>query len=125
MTTITESFTSSIKLVINVINSYQIVNFFFLQETDEAIELANQVLNVKPESYEAYYARAKARLDLKLFENALADVREALRLAPPQNSEVRKVLTYLRDEINNKMSAPARMSNYHRDFAISVDTLHE
>lgn len=83
------------------------------------------MLSTKPESYEAYYARAKARLDLKLYENALADVREALRLAPAQSSEVRRVLTYLRDEISNKMGAPARMSNYHRDFAISVDTLHE
>ncbi|KAF5280679.1 hypothetical protein FQA39_LY05327 [Lamprigera yunnana] len=96
-----------------------------MNEIDEAIELANQVLVLKPESYEAYYARAKARLDLKLFESALSDIKEALRLAPTQNVEVRKVLSYLRDEISTKMSTPARMSNYHRDFAISVDTLHE
>ncbi|KAK4881567.1 hypothetical protein RN001_004886 [Aquatica leii] len=96
-----------------------------MNEINEAIELANQVLTLKPESYEAYYARAKARLDLKMYDNALSDVKEALRLAPAQSVEVRKVLNYLRDEINMKIGTPARMSNFHRDFAISVDTLHE
>lgn len=96
-----------------------------VQEPDDAIELANQVLSMKSESYEAYYARAKARLDLKLYESALIDVRESLRLAPPQSVEVRKVLTYLKDEIVSKMGSSSRMSSFHRDFAISVDTLHE
>ncbi|KYB28479.1 Protein TANC2-like Protein [Tribolium castaneum] len=96
-----------------------------LNETEEAMELANEVLIMNPDSYEAYYSRAKAKLDLKLYENALADMREALRLAPAQNVEVRKVLAHLRDEIANKMASPSgRMSN-HRDLAMSVDTLHE
>lgn len=79
---------------------------------------------MKPDSYEAYYARAKADLDLKLYERAQADIREALQLAPMQNVEVRKVLTYLRDEIAAKMSVTSRMTN-HRDLAVSVDMLHE
>ncbi|KRT83725.1 Ankyrin repeat-containing protein, partial [Oryctes borbonicus] len=95
-----------------------------LNEPEEAIELANQVLNVKPESYEAFYARAKAKLDLKRYEPALLDVKESLRLSPPQNVEVRKVLAYLLDEISSKISPNSRM-NHHRDLAISVDTLHE
>lgn len=93
-----------------------------LQEVEDAIDLANQVLEMKPDSYEAYYARAKASLDLKLYEHAQADIREALQLAPAQNVEVRKVLTYLRDEISIKMTS--RMTN-HRDLAVSVDMLHE
>lgn len=80
---------------------------------------------MKPDSYEAFYARAKANLDLKLLEYAQADVREALRLAHPQNVEVRKVLAYLRDEIANKMSGPTSRITNHRDLAVSVDTLHE
>jgi tetratricopeptide (TPR) repeat protein len=95
------------------------------QETEDAVDLANDVLAMNPDSYEAYYSRAKANLDLKVYENALTDMREALRLAPAQNVEVRKVLAHLRDEITNKMASPAgRMSN-HRDLAMSVDTLHE
>lgn len=78
------------------------------------------------DSYEAYYSRAKANLDLKLYEHALCDLREALRLAPAQNAEVRKILAHLRDEITNKMSStPIGRITSHRDLAISVDTLHE
>lgn len=81
---------------------------------------------MKPDSCEAYYARAKANLDLKLYDYAQLDVMEALKLTPPQNAEVRKVLTNLRDEIANKMSsAPSSRITSHRDLAISVDTLHE
>lgn len=96
------------------------------QETEEAVELANQVLRLKPESYEAYYARAKARLDLMLYENAAVDVNEALRLSSPQNIEVRKVLNYLKDDVCSKLTNPqtARLSKY-RDCAISVDALHQ
>lgn len=82
-------------------------------------------MNMKPDSYEAHYARAKAKLDLKMYDSALSDVREALKLTPVQNTEVRKVLAYLRDEITNKMSSPAVKMMNHRDLAISVDTLHE
>ncbi|KAK9710641.1 Ankyrin repeats (3 copies) [Popillia japonica] len=95
-----------------------------LNEPEEAIELANQVLIMKPESYEAYYARAKAQLDLKHYDQALLDVKESLKLSPSQNVEVRKVLAYLMDEISSKISPSSRM-NHHRDLAISVDTLHE
>lgn len=79
---------------------------------------------MKPESYEAYYARAKAQLDLKHYDQALLDVKESLKLSPSQNVEVRKVLAYLMDEISSKISPSSRM-NHHRDLAISVDTLHE
>lgn len=46
------------------------LNCFFcvlsLQEPDDAEELATQVLKQKPDCYEAYYARAKSRVDLRL-----------------------------------------------------------
>lgn len=79
---------------------------------------------MKPESYEAYYARAKAKLDLKHYESAFLDVKEAQKRAPAQNTEVKKVLSFLHEEITNKLSSTNRISN-HRDLAISVDTLHE
>lgn len=78
---------------------------------------------MKPESYEAYYARAKAKIDLRIYESALHDVREAQLRAPPQGNEA-KILSYLQEEINNKMSSSSRLSN-HRDFKVSVDVLHE
>ncbi|CAH1389527.1 unnamed protein product [Nezara viridula] len=65
----------------------------------EAIELATQVLKQKPDCYEAYYARAKARIDLRNYEEAEKDIQEALLLLPPQNKDIRKILLSLRDEI--------------------------
>lgn len=82
------------------------------------------MLSLKPTSYEAYYARAKAKLDLRLFESAQSDVREAIKMAPAQSLEVRKVLAFLRDEIANKMTSPSR-NFVSREFAVSVDALHE
>ncbi|CAH2009763.1 unnamed protein product [Acanthoscelides obtectus] len=95
-----------------------------LNETQEAIDLANRVIDLKPESYEAYYARAKARLDLDLLEGALQDVKEAQRRAPPQGSEM-KILNYLHDEIASKMTSSSGLGCNRRDFAVSVDALHE
>lgn len=96
---------------------------FWLQEPEEAIELANEALAMKPDSYEAYYALAKAKLDLDEFECALRDVQEAQKLSPSQNVEVKKVLAFLQEEIVNKMSPGNRL--LHRNHAISVDTLHQ
>lgn len=93
---------------------------------EEAIDLANQVLTLKPDSYEAYYARAKAYLDLKKYESAQTDIKSALRLAPAQNAEVRKVLAYLHNDLANKTSVtPSSMTSVHRDLAVSVDMLHQ
>lgn len=36
-----------------------------LQEVNESIEFAEKVLKLKPTSFEAYYARAKALKDLR------------------------------------------------------------
>ncbi|KAF7285187.1 hypothetical protein GWI33_011724 [Rhynchophorus ferrugineus] len=95
-----------------------------LNEPEDAIDLANEALAMKPESYEAHYALAKARLDLGDFELALRDTKEAQKFAPPQNAEVRKVLAYLQEEIVNKMS-PVNRILANRNFAVSVDTLHQ
>ncbi|XP_017783609.1 PREDICTED: protein TANC2 isoform X2 [Nicrophorus vespilloides] len=96
-----------------------------LKEYEESIELANEALKMKSDSYEAHYARAKARLDLGLNEQALGDVCEALRLVSPQNGEVRKVLLHLREDISSSMSTNKNRIMNNKDFAISVDTLHE
>lgn len=93
------------------------------QETEDAIELANKVIEMKPESYEAYYARAKANIDLRKFESALHDVKEAQLRAPPQGNEA-KILNYLKEEITSKICSANRLAN-HRDFKVSVDVLHE
>ncbi|XP_011330924.1 protein TANC2 isoform X1 [Ooceraea biroi] len=99
-----------------------------MNECAEAIELADEALSVRPVSYEAFYARAKARVDLGLLEDALSDVQEALRHASAHNKQDRKVLVTLRDEIVSRIDG-AGTSKEHDDcrsrLRASVDTLTE
>lgn len=76
---------------------------FFFQESKEAIELADQALDIRSSSYEAFYARARGLLDAGLFEDAASDIQEALRLAPLENRQDRHVLTSLRNEILSRL----------------------
>ncbi len=48
----------------------------------EAEKFATEVLSSNPTSHEALWARAKAKNDRGLFQDALVDLREALNLAP-------------------------------------------
>ncbi|XP_076242234.1 zinc-RING finger and ankyrin repeat domain-containing protein rolling pebbles [Calliopsis andreniformis] len=101
-----------------------------MNECAEAIELADEALKVRPVSYEAFYARAKARVDSGLLEDALSDVQEALQIAPPQNRQDRRVLVALRDEIISRLDGVGT-SKGSNDCTIrsrlraSVDTLTE
>ncbi|XP_033222043.1 protein TANC2 isoform X3 [Belonocnema kinseyi] len=74
-----------------------------MNEYEESIELADEALKTRPVSYEAYYARAKARLDVGLIDEALADAQEALHIIPLHNRQDRRVLTSLRDEIISRL----------------------
>lgn len=98
------------------------------QECAEAIELANEALSVRPVSYEAFYARAKARVDLGLLEDALSDVQEALQHASAHNKQDRKVLVTLRDEIVARIDGAGTSKELHdcrSRLRASVDTLTE
>ncbi|XP_048506587.1 protein TANC2 isoform X2 [Athalia rosae] len=99
-----------------------------MNEVQEAIELASEVLKTKPDSYEAFYARAKANVDARHFEDALSDVKEALHIAPPHNREVRRVLSTLKDEIcsrNDGAGSSRDKPDNGFGFHVSMDTLTE
>ncbi|XP_020294791.1 protein TANC2 isoform X2 [Pseudomyrmex gracilis] len=103
-----------------------------MNECIEAIELANEALLVRPMSYEAFYARAKAQVDLGLLENALSNVQEALQNAPAQNKQDRRVLAILKEEIVSRINGAGTSREYGDDCSIarsrlraSVDTLTE
>jgi len=70
-----------------------------LGEMNESVKIATDVLLLKPDSYEALYVRAKARRHLGHFEEALADLNEALRLAPAgRDVMVSKVLLKAKED---------------------------
>uniref|UniRef100_A0A3Q1H464 Tetratricopeptide repeat, ankyrin repeat and coiled-coil containing 1 n=1 Tax=Acanthochromis polyacanthus TaxID=80966 RepID=A0A3Q1H464_9TELE len=62
-----------------------------------AEEFATKALELKPKSYEAYYARARAKRSSRQFTAALADLHEAAKLCP-NNREIRRLLARVEDE---------------------------
>lgn len=68
-----------------------------LQDYTTAIDLATKVLEIRPKSFEGFYARARARRDNKQFESALEDLKQAVFLVP-NNAELQRLLLRLRSE---------------------------
>ncbi|XP_052421505.1 protein TANC1 isoform X1 [Carassius gibelio] len=62
-----------------------------------AEEFATKALELKPKSYEAYYARARAKRSSRQFSAALADLHEATKLCP-NNREICRLLARVEDE---------------------------
>ncbi|XP_028991606.1 protein TANC1 isoform X2 [Betta splendens] len=62
-----------------------------------AEEFATKALELKPKSYEAYYARARAKRSSRQFAAALADLHEAAKLCP-NNREIRRLLVRVEEE---------------------------
>ncbi|XP_074948763.1 protein TANC1 isoform X3 [Phalacrocorax aristotelis] len=62
-----------------------------------AEEFATKALDLKPKSYEAYYARARAKRSSRKLLAALADLREATQLCP-SNQEIKRLLARVEEE---------------------------
>ncbi|XP_023858197.1 protein TANC1 isoform X3 [Salvelinus sp. IW2-2015] len=62
-----------------------------------AEEFATKALELKPKSYEAYYARARAKRSSRQFTAAMADLHEAGKLCP-NNREIRRLLARVEEE---------------------------
>ncbi|XP_034943105.1 protein TANC2 isoform X2 [Chelonus insularis] len=102
-----------------------------MNECEEAIELADEALKTRPLSYEAFYARAKAKVDIGSYEAALTDVQEALQIAPVNNRQDRRVLSTLKDEIVSRIEgtgigcSKTLIDISRTRFRASIDTLTE
>uniref|UniRef100_A0A7N8Y465 Tetratricopeptide repeat, ankyrin repeat and coiled-coil containing 1a n=1 Tax=Mastacembelus armatus TaxID=205130 RepID=A0A7N8Y465_9TELE len=81
-----------------------------------AEEFATKALELKPRSYEAYYARARAKRSSRQFAAALADLHEAARLCP-SNREIRRLLARVEEECKHhqKISSNNSTQGYNRD----------
>uniref|UniRef100_A0A8C2YZ07 Tetratricopeptide repeat, ankyrin repeat and coiled-coil containing 1a n=1 Tax=Cyclopterus lumpus TaxID=8103 RepID=A0A8C2YZ07_CYCLU len=81
-----------------------------------AEEFATKALELKPRSYEAYYARARAKRSSRQFAAALADLHEAARLSP-SNREIRRLLVRVEEECKHhqKGSSNDMAQGYNRE----------
>uniref|UniRef100_A0A096M9Z9 Tetratricopeptide repeat, ankyrin repeat and coiled-coil containing 1 n=1 Tax=Poecilia formosa TaxID=48698 RepID=A0A096M9Z9_POEFO len=74
-----------------------------------AEEFATKALELKPKSYEAYYARARAKRSSRQFTAALADLHEAAKLCP-NNREIRRLLARVEEECKQMQRAQTKGS---------------
>ncbi len=68
------------------------------------MDLASKALEIKPKSFEAYYARARAKRDERQFTSAVHDLVEALKLAP-DNRELKRLLARVREECREQQES--------------------
>ncbi|XP_034104178.1 protein TANC2 isoform X5 [Drosophila albomicans] len=77
-----------------------------LNELDASIDLATQAILQKPHSYEGYYARAKARMELGALNEALVDANDAMQQAAQSGvlCEVVEVLKRIQAELLTRIT---------------------
>ncbi|KAM6951756.1 protein TANC2 [Aplochiton taeniatus] len=71
-----------------------------------AEEFATKALELKPKSFEAYYARARAKRSSRQFPEALEDLNEAIKHCP-NNREIQRLLQRVEDECHQLSQAEA------------------
>ncbi|XP_028720993.1 protein TANC2 isoform X7 [Peromyscus leucopus] len=81
-----------VSLLLNLSRCRRKMNDFGMAE-----EFATKALELKPKSYEAYYARARAKRSSRQFAAALEDLKEAIKLCP-NNREIQRLLMRVEEE---------------------------
>jgi tetratricopeptide (TPR) repeat protein len=68
-----------------------------LEEYQTSIDFCTAAIELKNDSHEAFYSRARAKRDLKEFESALDDLEVAAQLCPT-NSDIKKLKKKIKEE---------------------------
>ncbi|XP_044899944.1 protein TANC2 isoform X8 [Felis catus] len=90
-----------VSLLLNLSRCRRKMNDFGMAE-----EFATKALELKPKSYEAYYARARAkRSSSRQFAAALEDLNEAIKLCP-NNREIQRLLLRVEEECRQMQPPP-------------------
>ncbi|KAJ8364735.1 hypothetical protein SKAU_G00135660 [Synaphobranchus kaupii] len=89
-----------VSLLLNLSRCRRKMNDFGMAE-----EFATKALELKPNSYEAYYARARAKRSSRQFTEALDDLNEAIKHCP-NNREIQRLLQRVEEECRQVNQAP-------------------
>uniref|UniRef100_A0AAY5KX57 Tetratricopeptide repeat, ankyrin repeat and coiled-coil containing 1a n=1 Tax=Esox lucius TaxID=8010 RepID=A0AAY5KX57_ESOLU len=89
-----------------------------------AEEFATKALELKPKSYEAYYARARAKRSSRQYAAALADLHEASRLCPT-NREIRRLLARVEEECQQQQQHSPNTTLGHAHLAAHGQTAQD
>ncbi|XP_066530010.1 protein TANC2-like [Hoplias malabaricus] len=103
-----------VSLLLNLSRCRRKMNDFGMAE-----EFASRALELKPKSYEAYYARARAKRSSRQFHAALEDLSEAIRLCP-NNREIQRLLQRVEEECRQvveqqELDPPPSPPHHERD----------
>ncbi|XP_055982668.1 protein TANC2 isoform X4 [Sorex fumeus] len=90
-----------VSLLLNLSRCRRKMNDFGMAE-----EFATKALELKPRSYEAHYARARAKRSSRQFAAALEDLNEAIKLCP-NNREIQRLLMRVEEECRQTQQPPA------------------
>ncbi|XP_019658167.2 protein TANC2 isoform X7 [Ailuropoda melanoleuca] len=89
-----------VSLLLNLSRCRRKMNDFGMAE-----EFATKALELKPKSYEAYYARARAKRSSRQFAAALEDLNEAIKLCP-NNREIQRLVLRVEEECRQMQPPP-------------------
>ncbi|XP_015250504.1 PREDICTED: protein TANC2-like isoform X2 [Cyprinodon variegatus] len=90
-----------------------------MNDFGRAEELATKALELKSKSYEAFYARARAKRSHRQFHAALEDLIEASRLCP-SNREIQRLLSRVKEECRQVAQQHDLPSSIQHQVAISI-----
>ncbi|XP_068434760.1 protein TANC2 isoform X2 [Clinocottus analis] len=107
-------------VLLNLSRCHRKMNDFGLAE-----DFATKALELKAKSYEAFYARARAKRGRRQFHAALEDLIEAGRLCP-SNREIQRLLTRVKEECRQaaqQQDSPPPSSHpvYQQNAAMSIN----
>lgn len=80
---------------------------FTHQEFAEATDLASLAIELRPDNYEGYYARAKSLMELNSIDEALSDAREAINRSASASVDIQQILLRLQRELYQRSIADA------------------
>ncbi|KAM3823189.1 protein TANC2 isoform 1-T2 [Vipera latastei] len=115
-----------VSLLLNLSRCRRKMNDFGMAE-----EFATKALELKPKSYEAYYARARAKRSSRQFSAALEDLNEAIKLCP-NNREIQRLLMRVEEEcrqtqvqLQQQPLAPSESETQQEELYAVQDILEE
>ncbi|RMZ96171.1 TANC2-like isoform X2 [Brachionus plicatilis] len=90
------------KILILIIIFFDSFMLAFLVNFECSIDLCTKAIELKNDSYEAFYSRARAKRDLRMYESALEDLTVADKLCYGENPDIKKLIGKIKDEHNLK-----------------------
>ncbi|XP_027878737.1 protein TANC2-like isoform X2 [Xiphophorus couchianus] len=102
-------------VLLNLSRCHRKMNDFSLAE-----EFATKALELKSNSYEAFYARARAKRSRRQFHAALEDLMDASRLCP-SNREIQRLLSRVKEECRQVSQQQDPPSAYQHQMAVSTN----